>query len=98
LRAEEGEISVSGHAHSPGKRLSGGSADLSVWLLLAVYAISVLSFAGLRRCASVAEFFTALHTRPFTRGLIAGGAIGLLVVSILLARTGEKMPFIYFQF
>ena len=82
----------------PAKAFVGGSADLSVWLMLAVYAISVLCFARLRRGASVPEFFAALHTRPFTRGLIAGGAIGLLVVSILLARTGEKMPFIYFQF
>jgi len=81
-----------------GKVFVGGAADLSVWLLLGVYGIGVLVFARLRRGASVPEFFAALHTRPFTRGLIAGGAIGLLVVSILLARTGEKMPFIYFQF
>jgi alginate O-acetyltransferase complex protein AlgI len=82
----------------PGKAFAGGAADLSVWLLLAVYGVSVLCFAGLRGGISAPAFFAALRARPFTRGLIAGSAVGLLVVSVLLARTGEKMPFIYFQF
>ncbi|HEY4285192.1 MAG TPA: MBOAT family O-acyltransferase [Chthoniobacterales bacterium] len=82
----------------PAKLFAGGAADLSVWLLLGVYAMGVFCFARLRRGASVPEFFAALHTRPFARGLITGGVIGLLIVSILLARTGEKVPFIYFQF
>ena len=82
----------------PAKAFVGSAADPSVWLLLAVYGIGVFCFARLRRGAAVPEFFASLRHRPFTGGLIAGGAVGLLLVSVLLARTGEKMPFIYFQF
>ena len=61
-------------------------------------ALGTLCFAALRRGESVPAFFARMRTRPFAHGLLGGGAAGLLVISILLARTGEKAPFIYFQF
>ena len=82
----------------PAKALVGGAGDASLWLLLIAYAIGSLGFAALRRGKSLPDFFAGLRGRPFLHGLIGGGAVGLLVVSLLLARTGEKAPFIYFQF
>ena len=81
-----------------GKTLVGGADDVSLWLLLIAYGIGALCFAALRRGKSLPDFFAGLRGRPFLHGLIGGGAVGLLVVSLLLARTGEKAPFIYFQF
>ena len=81
-----------------GKTLVGGAGDVSLWLLLIAYGIGALCFAALRRGKSLPDFFAGLRGRPFLHGLIGGGAVGLLVVSLLLARTGEKAPFIYFQF
>jgi alginate O-acetyltransferase complex protein AlgI len=82
----------------PNRAWFGGSADASIWLLLIMYAAGALSFAGFRGEAPLPEFFRTLRFRPFTQGLIIGGAIGLLMLSIMLARTGERTPFIYFQF
>lgn len=78
--------------------LSAVTSNASLWLLLGTYALGAICFAILRRGASVLEFFVTLRGRPFASGVIGGGAIGLLVISLLLARTGEKAPFIYFQF
>jgi len=80
------------------KAFVGGASDSSVWLLLVAYALGVICFAFMRRGASLPEFFVSLRSKPMTRGLIIGGGIGLLIVSVLLARTGESTPFIYFQF
>ena len=80
------------------KMLAGGANDLSIWVLLIVYGVGTLCFAALRRGETVPAFFASLRSRPFAHGLLGGGAAGLFVVSILLARTGEKAPFIYFQF
>lgn len=81
-----------------GKLLSGGANDLSIWMLLISYGVATLCFAALRRGTSVPALFADLRGRPFVHGLLGGGAAGLLLVSILLARTGDKAPFIYFQF
>jgi hypothetical protein len=58
----------------------------------------LVGFACAILLGEMPAFFAALRGRPFAHGLLGGGAAGLLVVSILLARTGEKAPFIYFQF
>jgi D-alanyl-lipoteichoic acid acyltransferase DltB (MBOAT superfamily) len=80
------------------KAFVGGAADPSVWLLLGAYAIGVLGFGRLRRGKSLPEFFASLRQQPLAQGMIIGGALGLLIISILLARGGQTTPFIYFQF
>ncbi len=81
-----------------GKMFVGGAADLSVWLLVLVYGAGVICFSAARRSVSVEEFFLRVRARPLADGWLTGAAVGLLFVSILLARVGEKIPFIYFQF
>ena len=80
------------------RALFGGAADPSVWALLALYGAAVFLLGAVRQGESTEDFFAAIKLSPYLRGVIAGGATGLLIVSILLARLGEKTPFIYFQF
>ena len=39
-----------------------------------------------------------LDGKPFARGMAWCAVLGMLAVALLLARTGEKSLFIYFQF
>jgi D-alanyl-lipoteichoic acid acyltransferase DltB (MBOAT superfamily) len=70
----------------------GGSADLSVWLLLGTYTALALT----ARRALRTPFGAAIP--PFARGMICGTAIALFALALLLAPVGTPPPFIYFQF
>jgi D-alanyl-lipoteichoic acid acyltransferase DltB (MBOAT superfamily) len=77
----------------------GGSADVSLWLLLAAYV--VLTVAA-RQCGrlvpALANWELPPQRAPLARGFLWGAGAAVLVLALLLAPAGEKPPFIYFQF
>jgi alginate O-acetyltransferase complex protein AlgI len=68
------------------KVLVGSAADVSLWLLLAVYGVTAVALRG------------PISVTPLRRGLAWGFAAGLVLLAVLLSPGGEKPPFIYFQF
>jgi D-alanyl-lipoteichoic acid acyltransferase DltB (MBOAT superfamily) len=76
------------------KLFAGGSGDLSLWLLLGLYA--PLAWVGYRGITLPA--LTRLRPVPFFQGFAWGIAAMLLLLAVLLTPTGAKPPFIYFQF
>jgi D-alanyl-lipoteichoic acid acyltransferase DltB (MBOAT superfamily) len=79
------------------KLFVGGSADVSLWLMLGLYACMVL--AGhliVRRLPSLSSARTA--PTSLARGFQWGFCAALLVLAVLLSPGGDKPPFIYFQF
>jgi hypothetical protein len=81
------------------KMLAGGTADLALWLLLAVYGLIVLAVHHCGRAMpALASLDSPWHRTPFSRGFQWGLGVALLVLALLLAPGGEKPPFIYFQF
>ncbi len=82
----------------PGKMFVGGAADVSLWLLLSIYAVAVIAISIFTKGKSLEHALEGMASKPFAKGLVLGSALGLFVVSLLLAITGEKAPFIYFQF
>src|SRR5207253_9798382 len=80
-----------------GKSFVGGSADVSLWLMLAVYGLAAIGASRFgRRWVLTSE--TRIVPPPLTRGFQWGFCAALLVLALLLSPAGEKPPFIYFQF
>ena len=82
----------------PALVLVGGSADPSVWLLVAAYGAAALLLRHGFMISSpekVAAFAPAIG---FRSGLLWGGSLGLGLLAWLLAPSGDVPPFIYFQF
>ncbi len=81
------------------KLFVGGAADLSLWLLLAVYGLAALAMHQCGRWVpALASLELPLRRAPLTRGLLWGAGAAVLALALLLAPAGEKPPFIYFQF
>ncbi len=81
-----------------GKMFVGGAADVSLWLLLSIYAVAVVAVSVSVKGRPLEPTLQGMAAKPFAKGLVLGCALGLFVISLLLARSGEKAPFIYFQF
>jgi D-alanyl-lipoteichoic acid acyltransferase DltB (MBOAT superfamily) len=97
----------------PNRILVGGTADLSLWLLLGLYAlIAGVAHVGMKRLQAIPKGVRPLESQresdpfwgsgkmigPLVRGFQWGFAVMLLTLAVLLAPVGEKPPFIYFQF
>jgi alginate O-acetyltransferase complex protein AlgI len=68
---------------------AGGSADLSVWSLLAVYAA----------IAALVKWTPPLDAdSPGRKGLAWGSAVAMLLLAVCLSPGGQAPAFIYFQF
>jgi alginate O-acetyltransferase complex protein AlgI len=80
------------------KAFVGGSADASLWLLLALYAAAALAASIQTRGAELPTVAARMVDRPLTSGALWGGSLGLLMLALLLAPGGQVQPFIYFQF
>src|SRR5262249_9009550 len=78
--------------------LAGGSGDLTLWLLIAGYGLLAFAIRGAARGAPVADVVARMNLQPASRGVVWGGAVGLLVIALLLAPGAQVQPFIYFQF
>jgi D-alanyl-lipoteichoic acid acyltransferase DltB (MBOAT superfamily) len=76
----------------------GGSGDLSLWLVLALYGLLVLAVHGCRRLPALAELREHPERLPLAHGFAWGLGVGLLALAVLLSPGGEAPPFIYFQF
>lgn len=81
-----------------GKMFAGSVADSSLWILIAAYLIVSSVALALFRNVTLETMAARLAAKPFARGAAWGAALGLIAVAFLLARAGEKSPFIYFQF
>jgi alginate O-acetyltransferase complex protein AlgI len=80
------------------KAFLGGSADVSLWLLLALYAGAALAVSIQTRGAELPTVAARMVKQPAMSGVLWGGSLGLLMLALLLAPGGEVQPFIYFQF
>jgi D-alanyl-lipoteichoic acid acyltransferase DltB (MBOAT superfamily) len=76
----------------------GGTADLSLWLLLGMYAALGWAAQHLGKRPAVIGWQTRPDLAPLARGFLWGTAVTLLVLAVLLSPGGEAPPFIYFQF
>jgi alginate O-acetyltransferase complex protein AlgI len=85
-------------AFDRGRLFLGGSADLSLWSLLAAYGALA---AVASRCGGLPAL-EGLARRPIlaplSRGFAWGLCTALFLLALVLAPGGEKPPFIYFQF
>jgi alginate O-acetyltransferase complex protein AlgI len=80
------------------KILVGGARDLSLWLLIGVYTLAG-TIAQSGRVSALGERLRSQPAlTPLVRGFACGTGVMLLVIALLLAPTGERPPFIYFQF
>jgi alginate O-acetyltransferase complex protein AlgI len=77
-----------------GKLFLGGSADVSLWLLLALYGMAVVTA---HLCGRLG-LWQGPAWAGVVRGFTWGFGVALLILAVLLAPIGEKPPFIYFQF
>lgn len=80
------------------KLLVGGSADASLWLLLAAYGMLVAGASVGGRLATWLDAETGPRLTSFGQGVRWGAAACGFVLSLLLSPGGEAPPFIYFQF
>jgi alginate O-acetyltransferase complex protein AlgI len=80
------------------KMFVGGTADLSLWTLLALYAVAVFAVRALTRGDALPTAVARMDGQPFARGMLWGGSFGVLALALLLAPRGQAQPFIYFQF
>jgi len=76
----------------------GGSADVSLWALLAMYGIATAIALAITRGIPIAKVSRFLATRPLRYGLCWGVAIGMAAIAVLIAPGGKHPAFIYFQF
>jgi hypothetical protein len=76
----------------------GGSADWSLWLLLALYGLLVWAAHRCSRLPSLAGWQVRPDLAPMARGFLWGAGVTLLILALLLSPGGEAPPFIYFQF
>jgi alginate O-acetyltransferase complex protein AlgI len=80
------------------KAVAGGAADRGLWLLLAAYAIATAVAMLVSRGASVSAVGRQLAGAPTLHGFCWGIALGMLVLALTLAPSGQNLPFIYFRF
>jgi hypothetical protein len=80
------------------KLFSGGSRDLSLWLLLAIYGAIVLAAHCFKPFLQSEISQVDPRRTAFAHGFAWGVALTVLTLSVLLAPNGETPPFIYFQF
>jgi hypothetical protein len=80
------------------KMFIGGTADASLWLLLAIYGLAALVAHRAGRLDAVVAGVVPAWRAPLARGFGWGFAVTLLLLAVLLSPGGEKPPFIYFQF
>jgi D-alanyl-lipoteichoic acid acyltransferase DltB (MBOAT superfamily) len=85
-------------AFDPDKMFAGGTADLSLWTLLALYGVAVFAVRALTRFAELPAAAARMDGEPFTRGMLWGCSFGVMALALLLAPRGQVQPFIYFQF
>ncbi len=82
-----------------GQLFAGGSADLSLWCLLGGYGLLIGGIAQLRQRPAIRDLLAhPEQVAPLYRGFAWGMSVALFLLAILLTPTGEKPPFIYFQF
>ncbi len=79
------------------KLFVGGSADVSLWLLLGLYGPLALLGHRLEKWAAERPE-GAPYLGPMGHGFRWGVCVALLLLAVLLSPGGEKPPFIYFQF
>ncbi len=82
----------------PAKMFGSGVADASLWMPLLAYLLVAAIAYRFSKKFTLEAMAAGLREKPFLRGIAWGGVLGILAVALLLARTGEKSPFIYFQF
>jgi alginate O-acetyltransferase complex protein AlgI len=81
-----------------GRAFVGGSADVSLWLLLAAYGALVLAARRAGGLPALERLASRPVLAPLARGFAWGLAAAALVLALLLSPGGERPPFIYFQF
>jgi D-alanyl-lipoteichoic acid acyltransferase DltB (MBOAT superfamily) len=85
-------------AFDAGHAFAAGSADLSLWLLLAAYGVLTLAAVRLGGLTVLGRLTPRPVLAPLARGFAWGLSAALFLLALLLAPGGEKPPFIYFQF
>jgi alginate O-acetyltransferase complex protein AlgI len=85
-------------AFDPRLALAGGSADRSLWLLIATYGVAAFALRHLLGPSKPGRLATLSVPTGFRSGLLWGGSLGLGLLAWLLAPSAEVPPFIYFQF
>jgi D-alanyl-lipoteichoic acid acyltransferase DltB (MBOAT superfamily) len=76
----------------------GGSADRSLWLLLALYGLLVWAAHRCGKLPALAGWQVRPDLAPLARGFLWSAGVTLLLLALLLSPGGEAPPFIYFQF
>lgn len=76
----------------------GGSADPSLWALLAGYAAATIAAVIVTKNLPLTAVPRLFAERPMLHGLSWGIAMGMLVIALLIAPSEEHQRFIYFQF
>ena len=79
-------------------RVVGDIADPALWVMLVGYGVAALAARRATGAAPLPEVGARVAARPFARGLLWGGSLGVLALAVLLAPGGRARPFIYFQF
>jgi alginate O-acetyltransferase complex protein AlgI len=82
----------------PHLALAGGSADPSLWLLIAAYSAAALALRHMLASPGPEKLAALPVPTGFRSGLLWGGSLGLGLLAWLLAPSAEVPPFIYFQF
>jgi len=85
-------------AFSLERALAGGARDVSLWLLLASYALATWIAARLPRWLWTLDWTPRQAALPVSRGFVWGFSVGLMILALLLSPGGERPAFIYFQF
>jgi hypothetical protein len=67
-------------------------------MMLAGYGVAALVARRATGAAPLPAIGARAAARPFARGLLWGGSLGVLGLAVLLAPGGRARPFIYFQF
>ncbi len=80
------------------KLFSGGSRDLSLWLLLATYGAIILAAHWFNLFPQPEASEVDPRRTAFADGFAWGVALTVLTLAVLLAPNGETPSFIYFQF
>lgn len=81
-----------------GSLFKGGSADISLWLILGFYGLLALVLQIFRMKKVRSQIESLRYLPSLTRGLFLGMNAALLVLAIVLSPGGEAPPFLYFQF
>ncbi len=83
---------------APDRAMAGGSADLTLWLMLALYGAAALTLDTRYGRDGLQAFEQSAWRIGMGSGLIWGATAGVGVLAWLIAPSGMVQPFIYFQF